>query len=247
MNKHPYISVLEKISKIKLLRQKSVSLLAVTKKTNEDKIMELFKLGQREFGENYVDELIEKSKSLTKDINWYFIGHLQSNKVKKLLNINNLTTISSVDDLDLAKTINSNCEKLNRKIDIFIQVNISNEESKSGCKIIDLVKLYGEILKFCPNINLKGIMALGTLSCKSEFNLLWELKTKIAEEYCIPIDEILISNGTSGDYELAIELGSNQVRLGSVLIKDDDQEVILSEKLNEIKIETENDNDKKIS
>eukprot|EP00340_Litonotus_pictus_P007563 CAMPEP_0170516666 /NCGR_PEP_ID=MMETSP0209-20121228/2826_1 /TAXON_ID=665100 ORGANISM="Litonotus pictus, Strain P1" /NCGR_SAMPLE_ID=MMETSP0209 /ASSEMBLY_ACC=CAM_ASM_000301 /LENGTH=225 /DNA_ID=CAMNT_0010801635 /DNA_START=1 /DNA_END=678 /DNA_ORIENTATION=- len=218
---HPLLIILEKIAKIPLLRQKSVSMLAVTKKTNPEKVKELFDLGQRSFGENYVDELIEKSKILTKDIDWHFIGHLQSNKVKKLLQIENLSTIESVDTLNLATIINNHCEKLNRTVGIYLQVNISNETSKSGCKIDEVLKLYSDIMTTCKSIKVVGLMALGTIGKTDEFNLLYDLKTNISKELEVDMDNIGISNGTSSDYEEAIKCGSTQVRLGSVLIKDE--------------------------
>ena len=93
MSKHPLKIVLENIAKIQLTRQKNVTLIAVTKKTGVDKIQELRNLGQVNFGENYVDEIVEKSKVLSDEINWHFIGHLQSNKAKKLVQIPNLRSI----------------------------------------------------------------------------------------------------------------------------------------------------------
>lgn len=217
---HPLLKALDNISKIPLIKQKTVQLLAVTKKTNADKVKELFDLGQRAFGENYVDEILEKSEKLTKEIEWYFIGHLQTNKVKKLLQIKNLSTISSVDSYKLAEEINKQCEKLNRTVRIFIQVNISNEESKSGCKIDDVVKLFSDISKNLKCVTPAGIMALGTIGCVEEFEKLYELKCNISKECNISLDDVHISNGTSNDYELAIKYGSTQVRLGTILIKN---------------------------
>ena len=217
LKQNAYISVLENMKKIPYIKQKAVSLLAVSKKTNPESIKTLFDLGQRDFGENYVDELIEKSKLLTSEINWHFIGHLQSNKAKKLLLINNLKCIQSVDSLSLAKVIDKQCESLLRKIDIYIQVNISNEESKSGVKPNEVIQLYSEIKQSCKNINLIGIMALGTIGSKDEFEDLYCLKLKISKDLNLSLDDINISNGTSSDYELAIEFGSNQIRVGSIL------------------------------
>jgi len=222
---HPLKIILEKISLIPLTKQKTVSLLAVTKKTNAETVQELYDLGHRSFGENYVDEIIEKSSVLKNDIDWHFIGHLQSNKVKKLLQINNLTTIESVDTLSLATTINKNCLTLDRRVNIYLQVNISNEESKSGCKIDEVVKLYSEIKAKCDRINILGIMALGTIGNTKEFELLYELKEKIAKENDISLDEVGISNGTSSDYEEAIKYGSTQVRVGSILFEKTNEKI----------------------
>lgn len=219
LTKHPLIGILENIANIPLEKQKSVQLLAVTKKTNAEKVKELFDLGQKSFGENYVDELIEKSTILTKDIDWHFIGHLQSNKVKSVLKVPNMSTIASVDSLKLAEEIEKQCQKLSRTVNVYIQVNISNEESKSGCKIGDVIKLYSDIRNTCKNVKVIGIMALGTIGSVEEFTLLYDLKCKISKELEINMDDIGISNGTSSDYELAIKYGSTQVRLGSILIQ----------------------------
>ena len=142
---HPLEICLKKINKLSIQYNQKVSLLAVTKKTDHNKVQELFDLGQRNFGENYVDELISKSLILPKEISWHLIGHLQSNKVKKLLDVKNLTTIESVDSFTLANTINKQCEKLNRFLNIYIQVNISQEVSKSGCLIDNVINLYQDI------------------------------------------------------------------------------------------------------
>ena len=214
---HPLEICLKNINKLSIQYNQKVSLLAVTKKTDHNKVQELFDLGQRNFGENYVDELISKSLILPKEISWHLIGHLQSNKVKKLLDVKNLTTIESVDSFTLANTINKQCEKLNRFLNIYIQVNISQEVSKSGCLIDNVINLYQDITNKCTYLKVKGIMALGTVGSIEEFKLLYDLKTKISNQLKISKDEIIISNGTSSDYEDAIKYGSNEVRLGSIL------------------------------
>ena len=215
----PFKTIRNKIAFIKLNKQTSISLLAVSKRRPVEGIMKLYKEGQRNFGENYVPELEEKASNelLPKDINWHMIGHLQSNKAKKLLKIKNLTAIESVDTYKLAEEIDKQCGKLNRTIEIYIQVNISNELSKSGCDIDKVVEVYKEIYTNMKNIKLVGIMSLGTIGSVKEFDRMYDLKKEIAEELKIDINNVNMSFGTSADYEEAIIAGSTQVRVGSVL------------------------------
>lgn len=220
-----YFKILENIKNTKLLRQSNVTLLAVSKKTNIENIKCLYDLGQKDFGENYVDELIEKANLLNKDINWHFIGHLQSNKAKKVLSIKNMTTISSVDSYKLASVIDTICQKLYRKVDIYIQVNISEEETKSGVKYYDAAKLYADIYKNLKNINLKGIMSLGEIGNEEQFEKLYQLKLIICNNLKLNINEVGISNGTSNDYKVAIDYGSTQVRIGTILFSKYENEL----------------------
>lgn len=198
-----------------------IKLISVTKKANIEAIKSLYDLGQRDFGENYLDELVDKSKNLPNDINWHFIGHLQSKKVKRLLSINNLKSIQTVDSLKIANEINKHCELQSRKLDIYIQINISNEQSKSGIEPNNeqILNMYNQI-KELKNIEIKGIMALGKISCKEEFLNLYKIKDFLCKSLNINHNQLDISNGTSSDYELAISFGSNVVRIGSILFED---------------------------
>jgi pyridoxal phosphate enzyme (YggS family) len=196
-----------------------VKLLVVSKKRSVEEIQNIYNLGHRDFGENYVADLVEKYDKLPSDINWHMIGHLQTNKCKKVLKIQNLTTIESVDSLKLAAEINVICEKLNRKVNIYLQINISNEESKSGLNAEEVLPLYEEISTTCPNVVIAGIMSLGTLGSIEEFQQMYKIKEKICEKFSRDRDDFIISMGTSDDFEDAILYGSNEVRLGSIIFE----------------------------
>ena len=195
------------------LTKKQVTLVAVSKVQSIEKIKELYVLGERNFGENYVQELCSKQEELQHlDINWHFIGHLQSNKVKYIAPFIHL--IQSVDSLKLLKEINKEAKKNSRIINCLLQVYIAKEETKYGLDENELV----EILDFkkqgnLENIEIKGLMGMASFSddeniVKSEFNYLQSIFNQN------PQFEIL-SMGMSGDFELAISFGSNMVRIGS--------------------------------
>jgi pyridoxal phosphate enzyme (YggS family) len=197
----------------------NVKLLVVSKKRTIEEILNIYNLGHRDFGENYVADLVEKCEKLPMDINWHMIGHLQTNKCKKVLSIKNLTTIESVDSLKLAQEINTQCEKLGRKVNIYLQINISNESTKSGINPEDTYKLYEDISKECSFVNVAGIMSLGTLGSTEEFKNMHEIKAQICKQFNIDFNNFTISMGTSDDFEEAILNGSNEVRLGSIVFE----------------------------
>ncbi|EME30268.1 uncharacterized protein Gasu_24180 [Galdieria sulphuraria] len=127
-------------------------LVAVSKTKPPSLIMEAYDAGHRHFGENYVQELVEKAAALPKDIRWHFIGHLQSNKVKRLLEIDNLWIVETVDRAEVADALERQCVKVGRSsFNIYLQVNTSNEETKSGCSAIQVVDLARHILETCPH------------------------------------------------------------------------------------------------
>ena len=193
--------------------KKQVTLVAVSKIQSIEKIKALYDLGERNFGENYVQELCTKEQELQDlGINWHFIGHLQSNKVKYIAPFIHL--IQSVDSLKLLKEINKEAKKNNRIINCLLQVYIAKEDTKYGLDENELA----EILNFkeqgnLENIEIKGLMGMASFVddeniVKSEFNYLQSIFNQN------PQFEIL-SMGMSGDYELAISCGSNMVRIGS--------------------------------
>ena len=188
----------------------NTTLVAVSKtKPNED-ILEAYNLGIKDFGENYVKELITKMDTLPSDIRWHMIGHLQTNKVKDLVK-RNIYLIESVDSIKLANTINKEAIKNNKNINILIEVNIANDINKTGCKLEDLDNLITEVLKL-SNINLLGLMCIApntedTNIIRKSFKYMKELKDKYNLE--------LLSMGMSNDYKIAIEEGSNIVRIGT--------------------------------
>ncbi len=201
------------------LANQKVTLIAVSKtKPNED-LMELYALGQRAFGENYVQELVDKAASLPKDIEWHFIGHLQSNKVKYIAPFVHL--IHGVDSEKLLQEINKQAFKQGRVIDCLLQVHIAEEETKFGFDEAGLIELLesGRLANY-PNVNIKGLMGMASFSddrtqVQKEFKQLkkcFELTQNSIGETCT-----ILSMGMSGDYELAIQEGSTMVRIGSLL------------------------------
>ena len=201
------------------LANQQVSLIAVSKtKPNED-LMELYALGQRAFGENYVQELVDKAAALPKDIQWHFIGHLQSNKVKYIAPFVHL--IHGVDGEKLLQEINKQAAKQGRVIDCLLQVHIAEEDTKFGFDEASLMELLqsGRLANY-PNVLVKGLMGMASFSddtkqVQQEFKQL--KKCFDLAKNSIGANCNILSMGMSGDYELAIQEGSNMVRIGSLL------------------------------
>lgn len=194
----------------------SVTLVAVSKLKPASDIEALYKLGQLDFGENYVQELVEKQAVLPANINWHFIGHLQSNKVKYIAPFVHL--IHGVDSLKLLQEINKQALKNNRVIDCLLQVHIAKEETKFGMDAPELSDAL-EAAKHLPNVNIRGLMGMASFSddqdvVASEFNYLHELFT--THHFNVQPTAVL-SMGMSADYALAIKFGSTMVRIGSLL------------------------------
>jgi pyridoxal phosphate enzyme (YggS family) len=194
----------------------SVTLVAVSKLKPASDIEALYKLGQLDFGENYVQELVEKQAVLPANINWHFIGHLQSNKVKYIAPFVHL--IHGVDSLKLLQEINKQALKNNRVIDCLLQVHIAKEETKFGMDAPELSDAL-EAAKHLPNVNIRGLMGMASFSddqdvVASEFNYLHELFT--THHFNIQPTAVL-SMGMSADYAVAIKSGSTMVRIGSLL------------------------------
>ena len=194
----------------------SVTLVAVSKLKPASDIEALYKLGQLDFGENYVQELVEKQAVLSANINWHFIGHLQSNKVKYIAPFVHL--IHGVDSLKLLQEINKQALKNNRVIDCLLQVHIAKEETKFGMDAPELSDAL-EAAKHLPNVNIRGLMGMASFSddqdvVASEFNYLHELFT--THHFNVQPTAVL-SMGMSADYALAIKSGSTMVRIGSLL------------------------------
>ena len=197
----------------------SITLVAVSKtKPNED-IQSLYDLGQRDFGENYVQELADKQAVLPKDIRWHFIGHLQRNKVKYIAPFVHL--IHGVDSLKLLKEINKQGASNNRVIDCLLQVHIAQEETKFGmdeAEIAELRSMIGEL----TNVRICGLMGMASFSedlskVRAEFRYLKELFDKNREWTVVNGQWTILSMGMSSDYAMAIEEGSTMVRIGSLL------------------------------
>jgi pyridoxal phosphate enzyme (YggS family) len=214
VHKEAYHKILGEIEAAK------VNLVAVSKtKPNED-ILALYELGQRAFGENYVQELVDKEASLPKDIQWHFIGHLQSNKVKYIAPFVHL--IHGVDGEKLLQEINKQAIKSNRIIGCLLQVHIAKEETKFGFDSNELIALVdsGQLANY-SNVVVKGLMGMASFTedqaiVKNEFETLANT-FKLIKEKLNNDDFDTLSMGMSGDYALAIKEGSNMVRIGSLL------------------------------
>ena len=202
------------------LQGKNVQLVAVSKtKPNED-IQALYALGQRNFGENYVQELVDKAASLPSDIHWHFIGHLQSNKVKYIASF--VSLIHSVDSIKLLTEINKQAQKNNRIIDCLLQIDIAQEETKFGLSIEETQEFLDSIdFALLKNVRIVGIMGMASFTSDSnqvrgEFKTLKSIYDQLKSDYFSAENSFKeISMGMSGDFQLAIEEGSTIVRVGS--------------------------------
>jgi pyridoxal phosphate enzyme (YggS family) len=196
------------------------TLVAVSKTKPVEDILELYNLGQRDFGENYVQELVGKYELLPKDIRWHYIGHLQSNKVKYIASFVHL--IHGVDSLSLLKEINKQALKNNRIIDCLLQIHIAKEETKFGLDSHELDSVLTSDLSALKNIRITGLMGMASFSnnmdlVRSEFNYLKNLFDKYTPRPTANYQLQTLSMGMSSDYKIAIEAGSNMVRIGSLL------------------------------
>jgi len=196
------------------LKAKNITLIAVSKTKPAEDILALYELGQRDFGENYVQELIDKYAALPKDIRWHFIGHLQTNKVKMITSFVHL--IHGVDSLKLLLELNKQALKNERVLDCLLQIHIAQEETKFGLneEELHLIMSGPDHLKM-QNVNIAGLMGMASFTddaakIRNEFRY---LKTLFDKYHQLKI----LSMGMSGDYKIAIEEGSTMVRIGSLL------------------------------
>lgn len=193
---------------------KKVKIVVVSKTRSEKEILDIYKKGHKNFGENKVQEILEKHEKLPKDIRWHFIGHLQTNKVRYIIPF--ISLIHSVDSIKLLKEINKRAKAKNKVINCLIQVKIANEESKYGFKIneiSDVISYASEL----ENILIKGLMGMATNTDNN--NLIdreFKLLNKEFKKYKSKIFNVL-SMGMSNDYKLAISNESNMIRLGSII------------------------------
>ncbi|MDG2463633.1 MAG: YggS family pyridoxal phosphate-dependent enzyme [Crocinitomicaceae bacterium] len=200
----------------------NVTLIAVSKTKPEEDIQSKYNLGQRDFGENKVQELVDKYEKLPKDIRWHLIGHLQTNKVKYIAPFVHL--IHAVDSLKLLKEINKEAIKNNRVISCLLQFHIAQEDSKYGLNFEEAQEiLESKTFVEMRNISIIGVMGMASFvdnkdQIRDEFQTLDSYFNVIKSHYFKFNDNFKeISMGMSGDYELAIEQGSTMVRIGSKL------------------------------
>jgi pyridoxal phosphate enzyme (YggS family) len=199
------------------------TLVAVSKTKSVQEIKELYDLGQKDFGENYVQELAEKQSQLPKDIRWHFIGHLQTNKVKQIASFIHL--VQSVDSVKLLREINKLAKKNDRVIDCLLQVHIAQEETKFGLdehELATLTNAHEGQLDELENIRIVGLMGMASLTdnmekVRTEFRYLKTLFDKHAQLQTSNLKLQTLSMGMSSDYFIAIEEGSNMVRIGSLI------------------------------
>jgi pyridoxal phosphate enzyme (YggS family) len=193
--------------------------IAVTKMRSVDTLKALYNYGKKVFGENKAQELCDKYALLPKDIDWHFIGHLQTNKVKQI--IDKVSTIHAVDSLKLLKEIQKEAGKIDKIINVFLQLHIAQEETKFGFSVEELMNLFKEInLVDFPNIRIQGLMAMASLTenkeqIRKEFTEVKNAQLRLNQEYNLILKEL--SMGMSGDYEIALECGATWIRVGSLL------------------------------
>lgn len=205
------------------LSEKEVQLVAVSKLQAVGDIKALYDLGQRDFGENYVQELLEKQQLLPYDIRWHFIGHLQKNKAKYIAPFVHL--IHGVDSLDLLKEINKQGKKRNKVIDCLLQIHIAQEETKFGMNEAELneaIHALSDDTNGLSNVFVKGLMGMASFSndkevVRQEMNTLKLFVDKYSHLQSPNCHFTILSMGMSSDYLLGIEEGSNMVRIGSLL------------------------------
>ncbi|KAL2259069.1 hypothetical protein VTK26DRAFT_7387 [Humicola hyalothermophila] len=214
---------------------RAVRLVAVSKLKPVNDILALHEppVRQLHFGENYAQELREKAELLPKTIQWHFIGGLQSGRCKDLAKIPNLWCVSSIDSLKKAQLLDKyrgekiKAEPETPKLNVHVQVNTSGEESKSGCKPgEEVVSLCRAIVNECPNLHLLGLMTIGAIARSvatttetenEDFALLREQRDLVARELGLDKEGLELSMGMSEDFEGAIVMGSNEVRVGSTI------------------------------
>ncbi len=200
------------------LSAKNVTLIAVSKTKPVEDIQSLLALDHIDFGENYVQELIDKQQKITGNIHWHFIGHLQSNKVKQIIPFVHL--IHSIDSLKLLEEVNKQAQKVNRIVDCLLQVHIAQEETKFGLDESELNEIINTSSSL-QHVSIRGLMGMATFTdnieqVRSEYRYLKQLYDKLqASPQCSSFDTL--SMGMSGDYKIAVEEGSTMVRIGSLI------------------------------
>lgn len=212
-------TIIEKIEKARLRVSDHhiVKIVAASKYVGTQEIESLYNIGQRAFGENKVQDMKTKVEALQEyPLEWHFIGNLQKNKINQLLSLDPYL-IHSIDSLDLAIALNERLEREGKKLRALVQINSAFEESKSGFHPDEFLERYAQITAQCPHLQLMGIMSIGahtdeTKTIQKSFEITHSLYQKLP-------NATVCSMGMSGDFELAIQCGSNLIRLGSILFK----------------------------
>ncbi|XP_030057817.1 pyridoxal phosphate homeostasis protein isoform X1 [Microcaecilia unicolor] len=233
-------AVLERVQRAAAQRPQSLPavqprLVAVSKTKPVDMVIEAYAQGQRYFGENYVQELLEKAsdskiQSACPEIKWHFIGHLQKNNINKLVSVPNLFMLETLDSIKLADKVNSSWQKKGspEKLKIMVQVNTSGESSKHGLPPAETVATVAHIIQKCPSLEFVGLMTIGSFGHdpnqgpNPDFQVLISLRQEVCEKLKIPHEKVELSMGMSMDFEHAIEVGSTNVRIGSTIFGERD-------------------------
>ncbi len=216
------MSISENLKKFNKELPNNVTLVAVSKTKPVSDLMEAYNAGQRIFGENKIQEMESKWQEMPKDVEWHMIGHVQRNKVKYMAPFVNL--IHAVDSLKLLKEINKEAEKNDRTINCLLQIKIAEEDSKFGMDEADAAKLLSsEELKKLQNVKIVGLMGMATFTDdEKQISEEFQKLKKIYDQFRIQSRNFgtelkILSMGMSGDYKIAIENGSNMVRVGSAI------------------------------
>lgn len=212
---------------------KDVTLIAVSKTKPVPMLEEAYVSGCRHFGENKVQELVEKYEVMPKDIKWHMIGHLQRNKVKYI--VDKVYLIHSVDSLRLAEEISKEAVKKNVNVNILVEVNVAEEESKFGTTSEDAVNLVKEI-SVLPNVSIKGLMTIAPYVENPEQNRqyfvkLRQLSVDIMQKNIDNVSMGVLSMGMTGDYQVAVEEGATYVRVGTGIFGERDYSAVVNREI----------------
>lgn len=209
-------TIKDNINRVRERISEEVQLVCVSKTKPVDLIKEAYDCGERVFGENKAQEIRDKYELLPKDIKWHFIGHLQRNKVKYV--VGKIDLLHSLDGERLLDELEKKYEKIDETLDALIQINIGEEDNKTGLHI-DQLKLFIEKIEQCKYIKVKGLMAIipqgSEEECRENFRKMKSIYDELACEEYKNITMEILSMGMSGDYKIAVDEGSNMIRVGS--------------------------------
>ena len=211
--------VIQKIeqARLKVNNHHIVQLVAISKYSTNKDIDTVYQAGQRAFGENKIQDLKQKSQELNElPLSWHFVGNLQKNKINNLIDLNP-SLFHGLDSLELALELNKKLETKNKKMNCLLQINSAKENTKFGLMPEIAVNIFDKITQQCPNINLKGVMSIGANS--TDINIIKQSFLTTNQIFTQCKGATICSMGMSKDFELAIECGSNMVRVGSALFR----------------------------
>ena len=214
------MGIRENVEKIKSLIPEHVVVVAASKSRKPEEILEAYEAGIRILGENYVQELLAKYKDIGNRVKWHFIGHLQRNKVKKIVGI--VDMIQTLDNIRLAEELEKRFAGVNRRIEVLIEVNIGKEPQKAGVLPEETEPLIKEVSRRFKNIKVKGLMTMGPLVEHPEelrpfFRMTRELFERLRNLNLDNVEMAILSMGMSHSFQIAIEEGANMVRIGTAI------------------------------